>query len=58
MNPAGVEGSIRLQYGNLDHLPHETFVAEVALARRCEEVAPCFLRGVADSYGMTDQFDA
>ena len=58
VNPAGVEGSMRLQYGTLDHLPHETFVAETALARQCEEASPGFLRGVAESYGMADQFDA
>ena len=51
VNPAGVEGSMRLQYGTLDHLPHETFVAETALARQCEEASPGFLRGVAEIKG-------
>ena len=32
LNPAGVEASMRLHYGTLNHLPRETFVTEAKLA--------------------------
>jgi len=31
LNPAGVEASMRLHYGTLNHLPRETFVEEARL---------------------------
>lgn len=57
INPAGVEASMRLQYGTLDHLPRETFVEEVALAHLCEAEEPGYLRSVAESYGMAADFE-
>ena len=36
LNPAGVEASMRLHYGTLNHLPRETFVAEAKLAADLE----------------------
>ena len=36
LNPAGVEASMRLLYGTLNHLPRETFVAEAKLAADLE----------------------
>ena len=58
MNPAGVEASMRLEYGVLDHLPHETFAKEVKLAAQCERVQPGFLRQIADSMGMGSEYSA
>ena len=57
VNPAGVEGSMRLQYGTLDHLPHETFVEEVQIAKACEAADPSYLKGVAESYGMAKDYE-
>ena len=51
IDAAGVEASMRLQYGTLDHLTHAEFVAEIALARQCEIEDPGFLQRVAESYG-------
>ena len=34
LNPAGVEASMRLHYGTLNHLPRETFAAEAKIAER------------------------
>jgi len=36
LNPAGVEASMRLQYGTLNHLPREVFAEEAKLAADCE----------------------
>ena len=58
INPAGVEASMRLQYGVLDHLPRETFHAETEVARQCETESPGYLRGVAVSYGLGEDYDA
>ena len=55
-NPAGVEASMRLHYGTLDHLPRETFVAEAKLAADLEDQSPGILRKIADSMGMADDF--
>ena len=56
LNPAGVEASMRLQYGILNHLPRETFVEEVRLAGDLERQSPGILRSIADSMGMADEF--
>ena len=52
VNAAGVEASMRLQYGTLDHLDDATFRQEIDLARQCETHEPGFLKRCADSYGM------
>jgi len=57
LNPAGVEASMRLQYHTLNHLTHDTFVAEAKLARLCEQAEPGYLRRVATSFGMRDEFE-
>ena len=56
MNPVRVEASMRLHYGTLNHLPRETFVAEVKLAADLESQSPGILRKIADSMGMADDF--
>ncbi len=56
LNPAGVEASIRLRYGTLDHLPRETFVAEAKLAADLEAHSPGILRKIAGSMGMAGAF--
>ena len=56
LNPAGIEPSIRLHYGTLNHLPRETFVAEAKLAADLEGQSPGILRKIAESMGMADDF--
>ena len=56
LNPAGVEASMRLHYGTLNHLPRETFEAEARLAADLEVQSPGILRKIADSMGMADDF--
>ena len=56
LNPAGVEASMRLQYGTLNHLPREVFAEEARLAADCERQSPGFLRRTAESFGMGDEF--
>ena len=56
INPAGVEASMRLQFGTLDHLPRSEFVKEAKLAAMCEEEESGYLQSVAESYGMGDDF--
>ena len=56
LNPAGVEASMRLQYGTLSHLPRETFVAEAKLAAALENESPGILRKIAKSMGLADDF--
>ena len=58
INPAGVEASMRLQYGTLDHLPRSTFVQEVGIATAMEREQPGCLRKIAESYGMSADFAA
>ncbi|MQA65211.1 MAG: hypothetical protein GEU76_04810 [Alphaproteobacteria bacterium] len=58
LNPAGVEASMRLQYGTLSHLPREIFVEEAKVAATCERQSPGYLRRVADSMGMASEYDA
>lgn len=52
IDAAGVECSMRLQYGTLNHLPRETFVDEVRIARECEAAQPGYLASVRRSYAM------
>ena len=56
LNPAGIEASMRLQYGTLSQLPYETFAAEATLAADMDRQAPGILRRIADSMGMADDF--
>jgi hypothetical protein len=58
LNPAGVEASMRLQYGTLNHLPREVFAEEAKLAADCERQSPGFLRRTAESFGMGKEFTA
>ena len=58
LNPAGVEASMRLQYGSLNHLPREVFAEEAKLAADCERQSPGFLQSAAESFGMADEFTA
>jgi hypothetical protein len=57
VNPAGVEASMRLQYGTLDRLPRETFALEAGLAAAMERDQPGVLRRLADSFGMDAEFE-
>ena len=54
VNAAGVEASMRLQYGTLSHLDDRTFRAEIRIAKDCEREEPGFLRMVAESYFSED----
>ena len=56
LNPAGVEASMRLHYGTLNHLPPETFAEEAKLAADLERQSPGTLRRIADSMGFADDF--
>jgi len=56
LNPAGIEASMRLHYGTLNHVPREAFVIEAKLAADLEGQAPCILRKIAESMGMADDF--
>jgi hypothetical protein len=56
LNLAGVEASMRLQYGTLNHLPREVFAEEAKLASDCERQSPGFLRRTAESFGMGGEF--
>ena len=56
LNPAGIEASMRLHYGTLNHLPRETFAAESKLAADLEAQSPGILRKIAESMGMADDF--
>ena len=57
VNAIGVECSMRLRFGVLDHLSHEDFVEEVAIARACEAAEPGYLKETADSYGRAAEFE-
>ena len=52
IDAAGVEASMRLQYGTLSHLSRAEFAVEVEIARQCEIEQPGFLRQCASSYGL------
>jgi hypothetical protein len=56
LNPAGVEASMRLHYGVLNHLPRDIFVAEALLAADLEIGSPGILRKIAESMGMGEDF--
>ena len=56
LNPAGIEASMRLHYGTMNHLPRETFAAEARLAADLEGQSPGILRKIAESMGMADDF--
>ena len=56
LNPAGIEASMRLHYGTLNHLPRETFAAEAKLAADLEAQSPGILRKIAESMGMATDF--
>ncbi len=56
LNPAGVEASMRLHYGVLNHLPRDTFVAEALLAADLETGSLGILRKIAESMGMGEDF--
>ena len=56
LNPAGVEASMRLHYGILNHLPRDIFVAEALLAADLETGSPGILRKIAESMGMGEDF--
>ena len=56
LNPAGIEASMRLHYGTLNHLPRETFVVETKLAADLEVQSPGILRKIAESMRIADDF--
>ena len=56
LNPAGVEASMRLHYGTLNHLPRETFAAEAKHAADLEGQSPGILQKIAESMGMANDF--
>ena len=57
INPVGAVCLMRLEYGTLDHLPHEVFVREAKIARDCETHQPGTLRATAESYGEAKRYD-
>lgn len=57
VNPAGVEASMRLQFGTLDHLDRDEFRREIEVAKACESESPGYLRAVAESYGLAEDFE-
>ena len=57
VNPIGVEASMRLQYGTLDHLSRGVFHGEIELAKACEREEPGFMRSTACSFGWGEAFD-
>lgn len=54
VDAVGVEASIRLRYGTLDHLSRDEFKKEIAIAKECEAAEPGYLKRCAESYGWTD----
>ena len=56
LNRAGVEASMRLHYGVLNHLPRDTFAAESLLAADLETGSPGILRKNAESMGTGAEF--
>ena len=57
VNPAGVEASMRLQFGVLDHLDEETFEREIEIAVEAEKWEPGYLRNCASTYALGPAFD-
>ena len=56
INPAGVEGSMRLHYSTLNHLDRVDFQIKIKVARVCEKESPEFLRSCAGSLGLDKDF--
>lgn len=56
LNPAGVEASMRVHHGVLNHLPRDIFLAEAQLAADLESGSPGILRKIAESMGMGEDF--
>ena len=52
VNATHVEAHMRCQYGTLDHLPRETFRAEIKLFKMCEIEMPGYGKSIAATYGM------
>ena len=52
IDPAGIEGHMRLQYGTLDHLTPDDFGREIEMAARCEAAEPGYLSRVAAEHGL------
>ena len=46
----GVEASMRLEYGTLDHLDLSTFNFEIKLAKAIEREKPGFLHSIAKGF--------
>lgn len=57
INPAGVEASMRAQYGTLDHLSAQDFKQEIGIAKELERQQPGYLRLSAESHGMLEAFE-
>ena len=56
IKPVGVEGSMRLHYGTLNHLDSLDFQIEIEVARACEKESPGFLRSFAGSLRLDKDF--
>lgn len=56
LNPAGVEASMRLTHGTLDHLSRAQFEDETKVASACERREPGFLERAASSFGMAEAY--
>lgn len=50
MDPDAIDANMRLEHDTLDHLSHEQFVEEVAIARACEQSQPGYLERVRRSF--------
>ena len=57
VNPAGVEGSMRSQYGTLDHLDRATFAEEIEIAKATEAEYPGHLRRCAENNALAKYYD-
>lgn len=57
INAVGVECSMRVQFGTLDHLDRQTFRNEIALAREMEREQPGVLKMIAGSYGREQDYE-
>lgn len=57
VNAAGVECSMRLRHGTLNHLPRETFVEEIGFAKACEQLTPGHLKACAEELDMLDAWN-
>ena len=57
INPAGVEASMRLQFGVLDHLGIHDFYREIQVGKDCDRYEPGSLRRMADTHGLRADYD-